>query len=394
MPKTLKREDSVMSEELGHAVNCRFQGADGAYSMVSCAPFGTTPHRARRSAVPLGDIRPLPMEGLVKVKDSHWMPYTIAIFGIAFAILVIDTFVDVDIDIPVLYVAVVLMSARIYERHSVIGVALVCILFTTVGYALSPGNLLGTTAIVNRLLAFVAIGITTFLVLRDQSANKERDELASIVASSDDAIYSIDPNDRITSWNTAATRIFGYKADEIVGQPITRIIPSDLQAKETKVVARLQTGEQIHRDETVRVAKDGRLIDVAITVSPLRDRSGHIVGASEIGRNITDQKRAEEALRASRAQLAHVNRVTTMGQLTASITHEVNQPIAAALNNATAALHFLDQNPPNLAEVREAVGCVVDDARRAGDIIGRFRDHSRKSPPQKLASTLLRRSKR
>ena len=139
-----------------------------------------------------------------------------------------------------------------------------------------------------------------------------------------------------------------------------------------KVVARLQRGEQIHRDETVRVAKGGRLIDVAITVSPLRDKSGNIVGASEIGRNITDRKRAEEALRASRAELAHVNRVTTMGQLTASITHEVNQPIAAALNNATAALRFLDQNPPDLAEVREAVGCVVDDARRAGDIIGRF----------------------
>ena len=139
-----------------------------------------------------------------------------------------------------------------------------------------------------------------------------------------------------------------------------------------KVVARLQRGEQIHRDETVRVAKGGRLIDVAITASPLRDKSGNIVGASEIDRNITDRKRAEETLRASRAELAHVNRVTTMGQLTASITHEVNQPIAAALNNATAALRFLDQNPPDLAEVREAVGCVVDDARRAGDIIGRF----------------------
>jgi two-component system, LuxR family, sensor kinase FixL len=328
------------------------------------------------------------MEGFVKVKDSHWMPCTIAIVGTAFAILAIDAFIDVDIAIPVLYVAVVLMSACVCERRSIIGVALICILFTTVGYALSPGNLLGTTAIVNRLLAFLAIGITTFLVLRDQSANKERDELASIVASSDDAIYSIDLNDRITSWNSAATRIFGYKADEIVGQPITRIIPSDLQAKEMKVVARLQRGEQTDRDETVRVAKGGRLVDVAITVSPLRDKSGNIVGASEIGRNITDRKRAEEALRASRTELAHVNRVTTMGQLTAKITHEVNQPIAAALNNAAAALRFLDRNPPDLAEVREAVGCVVADARRAGDIIGRFRDHVRKSPPQKVSIDL------
>ena len=323
------------------------------------------------------------MKGLVKVKASYRMPHTIAIVVTAFAILVIDALVDVDIDIPVLYVAVVLMSARVYERRGIVSVALVCILFTVVGYAVSPGNLLGTTAIANRFLAFLAIGITTFLVLRDHSTNKQREQLASIVASSDEAIYSKGLDGRITSWNAAATRIFGYELDEIIGQPLTRIIPSELQAEEMDVFARLQRGEQIRNEETVRVAKDGHLIDMSITVSPIYDISGNIIGASKIGRDITERKRAEEALRAAQAELAHVNRLTTMGQLTASITHEVNQPVAAALNNASAALRFLDQNPPDLEDVREALRCVVNDAGRVGDIIGRIRDHIRKAPVRK-----------
>jgi C4-dicarboxylate-specific signal transduction histidine kinase len=94
-------------------------------------------------------------------------------------------------------------------------------------------------------------------------------------------------------------------------------------------------------------------------------------------------QRAEESLRTVQAELAHVSRVTTLGQLTASIAHEITQPIASARNNARAALNFLGQQPPELNEVREALSCVVGDADRAGDIIDRIRDHIKKSPPRK-----------
>jgi C4-dicarboxylate-specific signal transduction histidine kinase len=94
-------------------------------------------------------------------------------------------------------------------------------------------------------------------------------------------------------------------------------------------------------------------------------------------------QRAEESLRTVQAELAHVSRVTTLGQLTASIAHEITQPIASARNNARAALNFLGQQPPELGEVREALSCVVGDADRAGDIIDRIRDHIKKSPPRK-----------
>jgi C4-dicarboxylate-specific signal transduction histidine kinase len=102
--------------------------------------------------------------------------------------------------------------------------------------------------------------------------------------------------------------------------------------------------------------------------------------------DVTERRRAEQErarLRQLEADLAHINRVSTLGEMAASLAHEVKQPIAAARNNARAALNFLDRSPPDLREVREAVDCIVGDADRAGDIIDRIRDHIKKAPPRK-----------
>jgi len=133
----------------------------------------------------------------------------------------------------------------------------------------------------------------------------ESARLAAIVVSSDDAIISKTLDGRITSWNTGATRIFGYEASEMIGESILRIIPPELHGEERVILARLQRGERIDHYETVRVAKDGRRVDVSLTVSPLRDRSGKVVGASKVGRDITDRKRAEKMQRVLTDELAH-----------------------------------------------------------------------------------------
>ena len=99
--------------------------------------------------------------------------------------------------------------------------------------------------------------------------------------------------------------------------------------------------------------------------------------------DLTERKRAEEAHRELESELAHMNRLSVMGELAASLAHEITQPIASARNNARAALNFLDQQPPDLGEVREALDSVVGDADRAGAIIGRIRDQMKKAPPQK-----------
>ncbi len=120
--------------------------------------------------------------------------------------------------------------------------------------------------------------------------------LASIVASSDDAIISKNLDGIITSWNSGAERVFGYTAEEAIGQPITIVIPQDRQDEERGILTRIRRGERIDHFETVRQRKHGSLIIVSITISPVKDAEGKIVGASKIARDITGQKRSHEQI--------------------------------------------------------------------------------------------------
>ena len=122
---------------------------------------------------------------------------------------------------------------------------------------------------------------------------------AAIVESSDDAIISKDLEGVISTWNSAAHRIFGYTEEETIGQSITIIIPPDLRDEENDILRRVRAGQRVDHYETRRVSKDGRTIDVSITVSPVKDAEGRIIGASKIARDITEKKRADAALRES-----------------------------------------------------------------------------------------------
>ncbi|MBX9793129.1 MAG: PAS domain S-box protein [Burkholderiaceae bacterium] len=145
------------------------------------------------------------------------------------------------------------------------------------------------------------------MVFRDMSATiraeADSSRLAAIVESSNDAIVGKTLDGRITSWNNAAQEMFGYSADEAIGQSVQMLIPPDRADEEMRIVANLATGELMSQFDTVRVAKDGRLLDVSITISPIRDGEGRIVGASKIARDVTSQRRAEAALRDSEARL-------------------------------------------------------------------------------------------
>jgi PAS domain S-box-containing protein len=159
-------------------------------------------------------------------------------------------------------------------------------------------------------------------------ADMKSARLATIVASSDDAIISKTLEGRITSWNIGATRIFGYDENEMIGQSITRIIPPELYGEENEIIARLTRGERIDHYETVRVAKDGRRIDVSVTVSPLRDKSGTIVGASKVGRDITERKQAEKLQRLLTEELIHrvKNTLATVQAIASQSLHRAKSP--------------------------------------------------------------------
>ena len=137
--------------------------------------------------------------------------------------------------------------------------------------------------------------------LRDITARKageaSRRQLASIVESSEDAIVSKDLNGVINSWNRGAEQLFGYTAEEVIGKPITILIPEGRDEEEPAILARIRSGRAVEHYETVRRRKDGTLIDISLSVSPVRDEFGNIIGAAKIARNITEQKRAQEAIR-------------------------------------------------------------------------------------------------
>ncbi len=207
--------------------------------------------------------------------------------------------------------------------------------------------------------------------------------LAAIVDSSEDAIVSKDLNGTIESWNGGAERLFGYQASEAIGKSILMIVPPDRHDEEQGILERIRRGERIKPYETVRMREDGSLLDISLTVSPLRDAAGRIIGASKIARDITERKRAEAALRDMQMELAHANRVATIGQLSASITHEVKQPITAAVTYAEAARRWLGAEPPNFREADDALSHIVEEGNRAGEVVGRIRALIKKAPPRK-----------
>jgi len=143
--------------------------------------------------------------------------------------------------------------------------------------------------------------------------------LAAIVESSDGAIASKTLEGRILSWNAGATRIFGYEAAEVIGKPITIIIPQELLDEERQILEQVRSGRRIDHFDTVRVTKDGRRVDISLAVSPVRDARGVIIGASKVARDISERKRAEQALRdADRRK----------DEFLAMLAHELRNPLA------------------------------------------------------------------
>jgi two-component system, chemotaxis family, CheB/CheR fusion protein len=154
----------------------------------------------------------------------------------------------------------------------------------------------------------------------------QRALLAAIVDSSDDAIVSKTLDGRILSWNAGATRIFGYTPQEAIGRPITLIIPPELIDQEREILDRIRRGERIDHFDTVRRTKDGRRVSISLTVSPVRDANGVVIGASKVARDVSERKHAEQALRDREQMLREADR--RKDEFLALLAHELRNPLA------------------------------------------------------------------
>ncbi len=163
--------------------------------------------------------------------------------------------------------------------------------------------------------------------------------MTAIIESSDDAIVSKTLEGIILTWNRGAERIFGWRADEVIGKAINILIPPDRQEEEPAILSRLQRGEWVDHFETVRMRKDGRLIDVSVTISPVRDMHGRIVAASKIARDITTQKHIQRELQQAKEAAEIANQAKD--QFLSILSHELRTPLTPVL----AEMSFLEQVP-------------------------------------------------
>ena len=224
------------------------------------------------------------------------------------------------------------------------------------------------------------------VILRDITERKRAEatlrEQASLLNLTHDSIVVRNIDGVISFWNHGAVEMYGWTAVDAAGKVIQQLLQTVFPMPLDEINAELQrTG--FWEGELVHTKADGTRVLVASRWSLQRDERQRPLAILETNDDITTRKRAEEALCQAQAELAHMTRITTMGELTTSIAHEVNQPLTAVVNNANACISLLPKTVPHLAEVREALAEIIDDANRASDVIARVRQLAKKAPIEK-----------
>jgi PAS domain S-box-containing protein len=291
-----------------------------------------------------------------------------------------------------LFLGAVLLSARLCGFGPAILTTLVSL--AILDYILFTPHARGLRAETEliQLAVFLMLALLASSLARQQSradlrAQRVQHQLADIVESSQDAILSKDVNGIITSWNGGAERLYGYRADEVIGKHVSILAPPERPDEIPSIMAELLRGGRVQQYRTERVRKDGKRVTVSLSISPLRDDHGKVVGASTIAQDVTAQVRAEEALRKS-------EKLATAGRLAATIAHEINNPLEAignllylARRNKSKADEYLTMAERELARVagiaQQTLGLVRDPASVAPVGVGAILDevlalHARK----------------
>ncbi len=243
------------------------------------------------------------------------------------------------------------------------------------------GSLVEVSLTVSPLRSVTGEIIGASKIMRDVTERNRMEEsrakLASIVESSDDAIISKNLEGEITSWNAGAERLFGYTARDAIGKPIGMLLPDDRFNEDPEILGRIQRGESVEHYETVRRRKDGSLVDISLTVSPLRDGKGRLVGASRIVRDVTLSKKAQEDLRSSEAQARNALAAAEAAsrakdEFLAMLSHELRTPMAAIVGWSQ-----MLREGATPEETQEGIEVIERNARLQSQIIEDLLDMSR-----------------
>lgn len=231
-------------------------------------------------------------------------------------------------------------------------------------------------------------GVFSIATIVDSSARKRADaveqQMAAIIESAEDAILTKNLDGIIQSWNPGAERLLGYRAEEVIGEPITRLIPLPLQDEECMILNQIRKGQRVQHFETIRRRRDGSEIPVSLTISPIRDRSGAIVGASKIMRDISRRKEVEDTLRRNNVELERINAELDAFVYTAS--HDLRSPLT---NIASVAQWILDDDDFLSAQSRDRLLLIQDRIERMKRLLTDIRDYARTGSTEETAGAPL-----
>lgn len=329
-----------------------------------------------------------------QVSPSVWLLRLGAVI-LALIIFLIDWLSSLDVAIAVLYVAVILMSGDLFSRRGVALVSVACGVLTLAAFLFSHGPQWLVPPFARCLVSLCAIAITAFLALKNKAARDALQEQVHLLHRSEAFLAGAQRLSQTGSiglkmpsaemyWSDEARRIFQFdeQLQPTLEYMIGRTHPEDTD--DLKSLIEQAYARHANMEAEFRLLMtDGSCKFVRMLAKQVHDASGdcEYIGALM---DVTASKNAEEALHRSQSQLAHVTRVTTLGEMAASIAHEVNQPLSAVTTNAEAGLRWLNRNVPDLGEVRSAIERIKSEAHRASEVIRRIRALSRKTDPKHI----------
>jgi len=306
---------------------------------------------------------------------------------LALAIFAVDTFTPLDTAIAVFYVIVIHIAAGASRRRVLVKTALGCAILTVLSYIIVHGDNEPGAPFIRCIVSLSAIGITSALALRNHAVEATLREQANLLELTHDAIFVRDGNDTITYWNRAAEQLYGWPRQEAIGRRADDLLQTRFPAPRDEIGAALLK-QGTWEGELIHTARSGDRVVAMSRWALQRDKDGKPLGVLENNTDITAATQAREELHQAQSALAHAARVATLGELSASIAHEVNQPLAAIITNGEAALRWMARKEPDLGEAQDALRRVIQDGERASEVIRRIRALTRKNEQNRTALDL------
>jgi PAS domain S-box-containing protein len=306
---------------------------------------------------------------------------------LAVAIFVIDTATPLEFAVAVLYVGVVLLAMDFAGRRGTLLVTVACAGLTLLSFAITHGEDWSSGAFLRLLISLSAIALAGSLAARHLGAMATVREHANLLDLTHDTVFVRNIDDVITYWNRAAADLYGWSPAQAIGRRAADLLQTQFPAPFETVMADVKRDGR-WEGELIHTCRDGRKVTVDSRWSLRRDDRLRPIAILETNNDITERRHVEDGLNRTRSQLAHVARVATMGELTASIAHEVNQPLAAIITNGEACLRWLGRPVPDIEQARKSVEQMIRSGKRASDVISRLRALSRRDEPNFAAVSL------